>query len=194
MTTTYRSMQADEPGGAPHLVEVEIPEPDAGEVRVIIEAAGICHSDSTSINGFMPGVTFPPVTGHEIAGRIDTMGEGVAGFELGKRVAVGWFGGNCGSCVACREGDAINCVRLQTPGLSYPGGLPMPSSCRRRPWHAFLMHSRRPRQRRWAAPGSARSTRLGAVRRARATWLPSSDSVGWATSGCSSLPRSASCP
>jgi len=120
--TTYRSMQVDEPGAELHLVEKEIPEPGAGEVRVIVEAVGICHSDSIFISGFMPGVTFPLVTGHEIAGRIDTFGEGVEGFEPGQRVAVGWFGGNCGYCVACREGDAINCVRLQTPGLSYPGG------------------------------------------------------------------------
>ena len=122
MTVTYRSIQVDEPGGALHLVEKEMPEPGTGEVLVIVEAVGICHSDSMFINGFMSGATFPMVTGHEIAGRIDTLGEGVEGFEPCQRVAVGWFGGNCGYCVACREGDAINCVRLQTPGLSYPGG------------------------------------------------------------------------
>jgi alcohol dehydrogenase len=67
-------------------------------------------------------VTFPLVTGHEIAGRIDAIGDGVDDFELGQRVAVGWFGGNCGHCVACREGDTFHCAHLQVPGLSYPGG------------------------------------------------------------------------
>ncbi len=122
MTAMYRSIQVDEPGATLRLVEQEIFEPGFGQVRVIVEAVGICHSDSMFINGFMPGVSFPLVTGHEIAGRIDVIGEGVAGFAEGQRVAVGWFGGNCGYCVPCREGDAINCVRLQIPGLSYPGG------------------------------------------------------------------------
>lgn len=122
MSGTYRTMQVDEPGGALHLVEREIPEPGADEVLVSVEAGGICHTDSMFIDGSMPGVMFPLVTGHEIAGHVHTLGEGVEGFEPGQRVAVGWFGGNCGHCVACREGDAINCVRLQIPGLSYPGG------------------------------------------------------------------------
>lgn len=122
MSGTYRAMQVDEPGGALHLVEREIPEPGTGEVLVSVEAVGVCHTDSMFIDGSMPGVTFPLVTGHEIAGRVHTLGEGVEEFKAGQRVAVGWFGGNCGYCVACREGDAINCVRLQIPGLSYPGG------------------------------------------------------------------------
>jgi alcohol dehydrogenase len=122
MATTYRSMQVDEPGAALHLVEKEVREPGAGHVRVTVEAASICHSDSAVISGDQPGVTFPLVAGHEIAGRIDAIGDGVEDFELGQRVAVGWFGGNCGHCVACREGDAFYCAHMQTPGLSYPGG------------------------------------------------------------------------
>ncbi len=122
MTITYRSMQVDEPGAALHLIEKETPEPGAGHVRVIVEAVGVCHTDSTFIDGHMPGVGFPLVAGHEIAGHIDAIGDGIEDFEPGQRVAVGWFGGNCGHCVACREGDAINCAHLQIPGLSYPGG------------------------------------------------------------------------
>lgn len=122
MTTTYRSMQVDEPGAALHLIEKETPEPGTGQVRVTVEAVGICHGDANFINGYMPGVSFPLVPGHEIAGRIDAIGEGVEGFEPGQRVAIGWFGGNCGHCAACREGDAINCANLQIPGMSYPGG------------------------------------------------------------------------
>ena len=115
-------MQADEPGAALRLVEGEIPEPGAGHVRVTVEAAGICHSDAMFLAGHMPGVTFPLVTGHEIDGRIDAIGDGVQEFRLGQCVAVGWCGGNCGHCMACREGDAINCAHLQIAGLSYPGG------------------------------------------------------------------------
>src|SRR5215469_9424178 len=122
MASTYRSMEVDEPRAAFRLVEKDIPEPPAGHVRVAVEAVGICASDSMFINAEMPGVTFPVVPGHEIAGRIDAIGEGVEEFAHGQRVAVGWFGGNCGHCVACREGDAINCTYLQVPGLSYPGG------------------------------------------------------------------------
>ncbi len=122
MVSTYRSMQVDEAGAAFRLVEKRTPEPGIGQVRVVVEACGVCHSDATFTAGYMPGVTFPLLTGHEIAGRIDAIGDSVEDFELGQRVAVGWFGGNCGHCVACREGDAINCVHLQTPGLSYPGG------------------------------------------------------------------------
>lgn len=122
MSSTYLSMQVDEPGAILRAVEQEITTPAAGQVGVSVEAVGICHSDSTFISGHMPGVTFPLITGHEVAGRVDEIGEGVEGFELGQRVAVGWFGGNCQHCVACRQGDAINCAHLQVPGLSYPGG------------------------------------------------------------------------
>lgn len=122
MSATYRSAQVNEPGGTLHLVEKEIPEPAPGRVRVSVEAAGICHSDAAFISGQQPGVRFPLVPGHEIAGRVDAIGDHAGDFHPGDRVAVGWFGGNCGHCVACREGDFINCAYLQIPGLSYPGG------------------------------------------------------------------------
>ena len=122
MSVLYRSVQADEPAGTLHLVENELPEPGPGQVRVSVEAAGICHSDAAMISGRQPGAAFPLVPGHEIVGRIDAIGDSVQGFAPGERVAVGWFGGNCGYCVPCREGDFINCARLQVPGLSYPGG------------------------------------------------------------------------
>ncbi|MYZ37221.1 alcohol dehydrogenase catalytic domain-containing protein [Streptomyces sp. SID4917] len=121
-TRTYRAMQVDRPGAAPHLVEKEFREPGPGQVRVAVEACGVCHTDAVMIEGGFPGAPFPMVPGHEIAGRIDAIGDGVEEFEKGQRVAVGWFGGNCGHCVACRDGDAINCATLQTPGLAYPGG------------------------------------------------------------------------
>jgi len=122
MSNTYRSLQADEPGAALRLVDKPIPEPGPGQVRIDVEACGICHSDSMFLDGHMPGAAFPLIAGHEIAGRIDALGSGVEEFHPGERVAVGWFGGNCGHCAACRDGDAINCASLQVPGLAYPGG------------------------------------------------------------------------
>ena len=110
------------PGGDLSLVEVETRAPGHGQVRVTVEACGVCHSDSLVIAGYMPGSTFPLTTGHEIAGRIDAVGAGVAGWSVGDRVAVGWYGGSCGHCDACREGDGIHCPDVQVPGVAYQGG------------------------------------------------------------------------
>jgi alcohol dehydrogenase len=117
-----RSAQVAEPGGPFSIVEREMPEPGRGQVRITVEACGVCHTDSNFINAQFPGTPFPLVAGHEIAGRIDAVGEGVEGWSPGERVAVGWFGGNCGICVPCREGDFIHCERLKVPGHDYPGG------------------------------------------------------------------------
>ncbi|MBO0874948.1 MAG: alcohol dehydrogenase catalytic domain-containing protein [Pseudonocardia sp.] len=119
---TFRSAQVTEPGGPFHIVERDLPEPGRGQVRITVEACGVCRSDAAFINAAFPNVRFPLVTGHEIAGRIDAVGEGVETWQPGQRVAVGWFGGHCGTCVACREGDFIHCERLQVPGWAYPGG------------------------------------------------------------------------
>lgn len=119
---TVRSAQVDAVGEDFHIVEGEQREPGHGQVRITVEACGICHSDAAFVHAMFPGVNFPLVTGHEIAGRIDALGEGVEGWEIGDRVEVGWFGGNCGHCVACREGDFINCSSMQVPGWAYPGG------------------------------------------------------------------------
>lgn len=97
-------------------------EPAAGQVRIRVEAAGICHSDSFVADGAWPGLSYPRVPGHEIAGRIDALGPGVTGWNLGDRVAVGWFGGNCGHCEPCRRGDLVNCEKLIISGLSVDGG------------------------------------------------------------------------
>jgi alcohol dehydrogenase len=119
--TTYRSAQVAEAGGPFSIVNTEYAEPGAGQVRVTVEACGVCRSDSYFVNAGFP-VTFPLVTGHEIAGRIDAVGDGVQGWNVGDRVSVGWFGGHCGYCVGCREGDFIHCEQVQVPGWSYPGG------------------------------------------------------------------------
>ena len=117
-----RVVQVSKPGGPLELVEREVPQPGRGEVRLRVEACGICHSDSLSKEGHMPGIPYPIVPGHEIAGRIDALGEGVTGWQVGERVGVGWFGTHCGSCEACRRGFHVNCSRLRIPGVNYDGG------------------------------------------------------------------------
>jgi alcohol dehydrogenase len=120
--SVIRSAQVAEPGGQFSIVEREAPEPGRGQVRITVEACGVCGTDSDFVNGKFPDTPFPLVAGHEIAGRIDAVGEGVEGWAPGERVEVGWFGGNCGICAPCREGDFIHCERLQVAGHDYPGG------------------------------------------------------------------------
>jgi D-arabinose 1-dehydrogenase-like Zn-dependent alcohol dehydrogenase len=105
------------------LVEREIPEPAAGMVRIRVQACGICHSDVYAKEGSRPGITYPRVPGHEIAGVIDAIGAGVAGWETGQRVGVGWHGGHCGYCNSCRRGDFVTCSKgRQITGLTFDGG------------------------------------------------------------------------
>jgi D-arabinose 1-dehydrogenase-like Zn-dependent alcohol dehydrogenase len=117
-----RVVQVAEKNGKLHLVERDVPDPGRGEGRVKVEACGVCHSDSLAIEGMMPGMVYPRVPGHEIAGRIDAVGEGVVGWNVGKRVGVGWFGGACYHCEPCRRGDMIDCRNLRIPGINYDGG------------------------------------------------------------------------
>ncbi|MEV4583073.1 alcohol dehydrogenase catalytic domain-containing protein [Nonomuraea jabiensis] len=121
-SATHRAVQVAEPGGDMSLVRVDTQEPGPGQVRVTVEACGVCHSDQLISAGHIPGTTFPVTPGHEIAGRIDTISGDVAGWSVGDRVAVGWYGGSCGHCDACREGDGILCPELQVPGVAYAGG------------------------------------------------------------------------
>lgn len=108
--------------GPIEIVERELPEPGAGQVRVKVQACGICHSDSLTKEGLWPGLQYPRVPGHEIAGVIDAVGLGVQGWQAGQRVGVGWYGGHCGRCEACRSGDFVLCEQGQVPGISYDGG------------------------------------------------------------------------
>jgi D-arabinose 1-dehydrogenase-like Zn-dependent alcohol dehydrogenase len=108
--------------GSLELVERDVPEPARGEVRVRVGACGVCHSDSLTVEGQWPGLAFPRIPGHEIAGVIDALGAGVVGWRVGQRVGVGWFGGHCGHCEPCRRGWLIDCRNLRMPGISYDGG------------------------------------------------------------------------
>ncbi len=122
MTTTIRSVQVSQANAPLRVVDLPQPSPGRRQVRIAVEACGICRSDADMVQGVFGDGPFPLTPGHEIAGRIDLLGDDVEGWKLGDRVAVGWFGGNDGRCQACREGDAIDCVNLQVPGLAYPGG------------------------------------------------------------------------
>ncbi len=119
---TMRAMQIAEKGGKFELVEREVPTPGRGEALVRVHACGVCHSDMMAVEGAFPGVTFPVVPGHEVAGEISALGEGVEGWEVGQRVGVGWFGGNCGWCEPCRRGDFIACQNMGIPGVTFDGG------------------------------------------------------------------------
>jgi alcohol dehydrogenase len=121
--STYRVAQVAAAGGPFQIVEREMSRPGPGHVRVSVEACGICHSDTMFVNAAVPGVAFPVVPGHEIAGRIEELGARTPGdWQVGERVVVGWFGGSCLRCTPCRQGDFIVCENLKVPGWAYDGG------------------------------------------------------------------------
>ncbi len=118
-----RAAQIARPNGPFEIVEREIPRPDAGWVRVKVQACGICHSDSPVKEGHWPGLQYPRVPGHEVVGVVDAVGSGVSQWKPGQRVGVGWHGGHCGHCDSCRRGDFFGCqVALQITGISFDGG------------------------------------------------------------------------
>ncbi len=119
---SMRVVQVSEQGGPFELVQREVPTPAAGQALVRVHACGICHSDSFAKTGGFPGISWPHVPGHEIAGEVAALGEGVKGWEVGQRVGVGWFGGNCGYCRQCRRGDLMNCANMDIPGITIDGG------------------------------------------------------------------------
>jgi D-arabinose 1-dehydrogenase-like Zn-dependent alcohol dehydrogenase len=108
--------------GKIEMAQVPIGAPGPGHVRIRVHACGICHSDFLTVGNAWPGLAFPRVPGHEIAGTIDALGEGVTGWKIGDRVGVGWHGGHDGTCDPCRRGDFIMCRNMQVPGIAYDGG------------------------------------------------------------------------
>jgi D-arabinose 1-dehydrogenase-like Zn-dependent alcohol dehydrogenase len=117
-----KAAQINKPGGKWELVERGVPQPDAGQVRVKVEACGICHSDALIKDGVWPGLQYPRVPGHEVMGRIDAFGSGVTGWQIGQRVGVGWHGGHCFYCQQCRRGDFTMCVNRKITGIDFDGG------------------------------------------------------------------------
>jgi D-arabinose 1-dehydrogenase-like Zn-dependent alcohol dehydrogenase len=122
MSTKMKAAQISKPGGDWELIEREIAEPKNGEVRVKVEACGICHSDALVREGLWPGLQYPRVPGHEIAGRIDSLGDNVTAWQTGQRVGVGWHGGHCFVCEQCRRGDFAMCVSRKVTGIDFDGG------------------------------------------------------------------------
>lgn len=110
------------PGADFQIVEREIPKPGADQVLIKVQACGVCHSDVLTKDGLFPGIQYPRVPGHEVAGVVEELGPGVSGWEKGQRVGVGWHGGHDGTCLQCRRGDFVNCRNLQISGISYDGG------------------------------------------------------------------------
>src|SRR5271157_1362927 len=119
---TMRVAQVPSPGADFQIVEREIPIPVAGYVRIKVQACGICHSDVLTVEGLWPGIQYPRVPGHEVAGIIDEVGAGVSAWKKGQRVGVGWHGGHDNTCRECRRGDFRKCRNVKITGISYDGG------------------------------------------------------------------------
>lgn len=119
---THQAVQVQSPGGSLELAEVETTPPGRDEVRLTVKACGVCGTDRAFASGGFPNMTWPLTLGHEIAGTIAELGDGVEGFAVGDRVAVGWFGGNCDRCDPCRKGIFIHCANMKVPSWQYPGG------------------------------------------------------------------------
>jgi D-arabinose 1-dehydrogenase-like Zn-dependent alcohol dehydrogenase len=121
MNQTYKAVQVTKPGKL-EVVERAMTEPALGQIRIRVAACGICHSDALVKEGLWPGIQYPRVPGHEVAGTIDAIGEGVTGWKPGQRVGVGWHGGYCGRCDQCRRGNLFACETQQVTGISFDGG------------------------------------------------------------------------
>jgi alcohol dehydrogenase len=119
---THKAVQVESAGASLTLTDVDTASPPPDHVRIAVKACGVCGTDQGVVLGGFPHMTWPVVPGHEAAGTIAELGVGVEDFAVGDRVAVGWFGGNCNTCVPCRKGKFMQCVNGQVPSLSYPGG------------------------------------------------------------------------
>jgi len=116
------AVQVSKPGGDFEIVERDIPQPGRAQVRIKVEACGVCHSDAVTKQGLFPGIQYPRVPGHEVAGRIDAVGADVSNWKVGQRVGVGWHGGHCFVCDYCRRGDFILCRNEKITGIHHDGG------------------------------------------------------------------------
>jgi D-arabinose 1-dehydrogenase-like Zn-dependent alcohol dehydrogenase len=119
---TMKAAQVTAAGAGLRIVELQVPDPGPGQVRIKVKACGVCHSDAIIVEGRRPGIPYPRVPGHEVAGVVDALGSGVTEWQKGRRVGVGWHGGHDGTCPQCRRGDFRLCRNEKNPGLSYDGG------------------------------------------------------------------------
>src|ERR1700682_5247621 len=121
MQVTYKAVEVSAPGLL-RVVERQVSEPGAGQVRIRVEACGVCHTDAATVTGIYPGLNLPRVPGHEIVGRIEALGSGVSRWKVGQRVGIGFFGGEDGVCEPCRRGDIVQCQNPVIPGVTVDGG------------------------------------------------------------------------
>ncbi len=121
MSTTYKAVEVTRPGEL-NFVHRTVTNPAQGQVRIRVEACGVCHSDAATVDGMFPGMNYPRVPGHEVVGRIDALGSGVQGWAIGQRVGVGFLGGACGYCEFCRSGEIVNCKNQGYTGIHFDGG------------------------------------------------------------------------
>jgi len=121
MKSTYQAVEVSAPGTF-QLVERRVSEPGAGQVRIRVEACGVCHTDAATVMGIYPGLKLPRVPGHEVVGRIEALGSGVSKWKIGQRVGVGFFGVEDGVCEPCRRGDMVQCLNPVIPGVTVDGG------------------------------------------------------------------------
>ena len=122
MTETMRAAVVPEAGADFEVVDRAVPEPAPTEVRIAVDACGICHSDAFVVEGTFPGVSYPRVPGHEVVGHVDAVGEEVTAWSEGDRVGAGWHGGHCFTCDPCRRGDFLQCEHAEITGLTFDGG------------------------------------------------------------------------
>src|SRR2546430_3784522 len=121
MTSTYKAVEVSAPGTL-RVVERQVSEPATGQVRIRVEACGICHTDAATVTGIYPGLKLPRVPGHEVVGRIEALGSGVSRWKIGQRVGVGLIAGEDGVCEPCRRGDAVYCQNPVLSGITTDGG------------------------------------------------------------------------
>ena len=111
LARNMRSVQVSKANGHFEIVDRDVPEPNYGQVRIKVQACGICHSDSFTKQGLFPGIQYPRIPGHEIAGVVDKVGKDVTEWKAGQQTAIGWHGGHCGHCESCRRGDFVTCCK-----------------------------------------------------------------------------------
>jgi D-arabinose 1-dehydrogenase-like Zn-dependent alcohol dehydrogenase len=178
-----KAVQVSKPGGRLELVNRPIPEPGRAQVRIKVEACGVCHSDVLVKDGLWPGLQYPRIPGHEIAGRVDTVGPDVANWKPGQRVGVGWHGGHCFTCDPCRRGDFILCQFEKSPPSASTAAMPNAWSPPPKPWPPSPRICPPPRPPRSSAPASPSTTPCAMPMRERGISSPSRASGGWDTWG-----------
>src|SRR5208282_1218051 len=170
MPNKMKAVQVSKPGGNFELVERNIPEPARAQVLIKVEACGICHSDALVKEGHWPGIQYPRVPGHEIAGRIDAIGADVTNWKPGQRVGVGWHGGHCFVCEPCRRGDFINCQNERSPLSLTTADIRSTWSHPPKPSPQFQTIFPPPKPHPCSAPALRSSTRCAIRERAPAIW------------------------